>query len=176
MEKLAERNVGKVLDLLTERLTFERSVGRLYDTILSRLRASVDGEMKALLPQIQEFRDQEHEHEEWLEDAIGELGGDANAETERAHLVKEESAGLEDVVMHDHELPHLFHALLTAELVDNAGWDLLMQLADDANDDAAYDMFDKWAREEEEHLAFVRQLVQSYARDQVRGVAPSVNV
>ncbi len=37
----------------------------------------------------------------------------------------------------------MFHALFAAELVDNAGWDLLVQLADEADDDEARRAFKK---------------------------------
>ena len=35
MKKLAERHPEKLLDLLTERLTFERSGVKLYDIVMS---------------------------------------------------------------------------------------------------------------------------------------------
>jgi hypothetical protein len=66
-------------------------------------------------------------------------------------------------------LPHLLQALLAAELVDNAGWDLLAQLADEAGDREAKRAFKKRLHEEEDHLLFVRKAVEKLAFAEVLG-------
>jgi rubrerythrin len=159
MKKLAEKNPAKVIDLLNERLTFERAGVKLYDAVLERMRSSPDPEIKALLGQMQEHRDEEKEHEEWLEEQIRDLGGDAHALTEKALLVQAESEGVERVVRRDPSIAHDLHALLTAELADNAGWDLLVQLADEIGDSKAKKEFKKRLKEEADHLLFVREAV-----------------
>src|SRR6185295_17915989 len=107
---------------------------RLYDSILQNARASSSPEVARMVPTLKEHRDQEKEHEEWLEAQIRALGGDAHAKTEMSELIIKESAGVEKVIMGDKDLVHQMHGLLTAELVDNAGWELLLELADDADD------------------------------------------
>ena len=67
------------------------------------------------------------------------------------------------------KLPHLFHALLLAELADNAGWDLLHSLAGELGDSAAKKEFGKRLREEAEHLLFVRKVVQKFALSETTG-------
>ncbi|HZU82554.1 MAG TPA: hypothetical protein VE987_06545 [Polyangiaceae bacterium] len=167
MKKLSEHNREKLIDLLSERLAFERASVRLYDTILERLDAS-DG-VVAFREEIQHNRDNEKEHEEWLETQIRHLGGDADAKTEMAELVERESIGIEQVVTGDQLLPHVMHALLAAELVDNAGWELLMELADDADDGDAREEFRKRLHEEEDHLLFARTANLAFARQRVLG-------
>ena len=169
MEKLAAKNAAKVIDLLTERLVFERSGVKLYDTLLGRLRAIEDPTLKALLGDVKEHREEEKEHEEWLEEQIRALGGDAHSPTERSVLVQAESEGVERVMRRDESILHDFHALLTAELADNAGWDLLVQLADEVGDRDAKKEFKKRLHEEEEHLLFVRHAVEQFAKDEVLG-------
>lgn len=71
--------------------------------------------------------------------------------------------------MSDAELPHLLHAMLAAELVDNAGWDLLAQVADEAGDGKAKRAFKKRLHEEEDHLTFVRKAVEKLAFGEVLG-------
>ena len=66
-------------------------------------------------------------------------------------------------------LHHLFHALLTAELVDNAGWDLLAALAEEADDDDALDHFTLRQAEEEDHLEYLRQTIARYTESRVLG-------
>ncbi len=168
MKKLAQHNRDKLIDLLTERLAFERAAVRLYDTILARLEASGGG-VDPFRDELQGYRAQEKEHEEWLEEQIRGLGGDAQAKTEMADVVLRESAGIEQVIATDELLPHAMHALLTAELVDNAGWELLIELADDADDRAARSEFRKRLHEEEDHLLFARTAMLAFARKDVLG-------
>jgi bacterioferritin (cytochrome b1) len=160
---------SKVIDLLNERLAFERAGVKLYDRVLEVLRASGDANEQQMLDEMQQHRDEEKEHEEWLEEQIRNLGGDAHSETEHSRLITRESKGIEEVVMSEAQLPHLFHALLAAELVDNAGWDLLAQLAGDAGDHGAKREFKKRLHEEEDHLLFVRKAVERYSQKEVLG-------
>ena len=170
MQDLAQHNRQKVIDLLTERLTFERSGVKLYDSIIAKVEASVDEEARRLLDQLREHRDEEKEHEEWLEEQIRALGGDAHGQTEMSELVKRESRGIEDVILDgDNDLSHLVHALLVAELADHAGWDLLVELAEEARDRDAKKAFKKRLHEEEEHLLFARRTLERLARRQVLG-------
>src|SRR3954469_25195926 len=118
MEELATKNRDKVIDVLAERLTFERSGVKLYDRIIERMQASDQADIEKMVDQMVEHRDQEKEHEEWLEEQIRELGGDAHAVTEKARLTQAESEGIERVILgEDTPIPQLFHALLAAELV-----------------------------------------------------------
>ncbi|HET6436813.1 MAG TPA: DUF892 family protein [Anaeromyxobacter sp.] len=169
MEQLAKHNTAKVIDVLNERLAFERAGVKLYDRILLVMQATPDENVTRMLQEMQAHRDEEKEHEEWLEDQIRALGGDAHTETDKSRLVTRESKGIEEVVMSEAKLPHLLHALLAAELVDNAGWDLLAQLADEAGDRDAKKAFKKRLHEEEDHLLFVRRAVERLSFEEVLG-------
>jgi bacterioferritin (cytochrome b1) len=169
MEKLAQHGAAKVIDVLNERLAFERAGVKLYDRILEVMRAAGDENVSRMLDEMQAHRDQEKEHEEWLEDQIRGLGGDAHAETDKSRLVTRESKGIEEVVMSDAQLPHLLHALLAAELVDNAGWDLLVQIADEAGDRDAKKEFKKRLHEEEDHLLFLRKAMEKLSFNEILG-------
>ncbi|AUX23576.1 hypothetical protein SOCEGT47_041030 [Sorangium cellulosum] len=170
MQKLAQMNKDKAVDLLNERLTFERASVRLYDSTMEKIRRTADPGLQNLLGQLKKYRDQEKEHEEWLEEQIRALGGDAHAETEMSRLITLESKGLEQVVLDGDPSPtHTLHAMLTAELVDNAGWQLLLELADEAGDDEAREAFKQRLHEEEDHLIFVRQIVERCTRTELLG-------
>ncbi|WP_437738594.1 hypothetical protein [Sorangium sp. So ce1335] len=170
MQKLAQMNKDKAIDLLNERLTYERASVRLYDSIVEKVGRSADPSLMNLLGQLRQFRDQEKEHEEWLEAQIRSLGGDAHAETEMSRLIAIESQGIRQVVLDGDQNPaHLFHALLTAELVDDAGWQLLLELADEADDDEARASFRRRLHEEEEHLILTRQVVERLTRTELLG-------
>ncbi|WP_437825264.1 hypothetical protein [Sorangium sp. So ce1153] len=170
MQKLAQGNKDKAIDLLNERLTYERASVRLYDSIVEKVGRAADAGLLNLLGQLREYRDQEKEHEEWLEAQIRALGGDAHAETDGSRLITIESQGIGQVVLDGDQNPaHLFHALLTAELVDNAGWQLLLELADEADDDEARESFRKRLHEEEDHLILTRQVVERLTRTELLG-------
>jgi rubrerythrin len=172
MQKLARHNRDKVIDVLTGRLAFERAGVRLYDSIISKVQAAAaqSPQLGRLLEPLKEHRNEEKEHEEWLEAQIRSLGGDVHAKTEMAQLIEIESQGIEKIVFDgDPAISHLFHALLTAELADNAGWDLLVQLADEAGDKEAKRSFKKRLREEEAHLVFARRVMTKLARRDVLG-------
>lgn len=218
MDQLVQKNKDKVIDVLAERLCFERASVKLYDKVLARMDsmtgekrrrsragdystyglggygddvfrgmhedirseqggAAHDDERQAqareervvaeMLPHMRTYRDQEKEHQEWLEGCIRRLGGDHKRPTEMARLSAREVAGLESVIMKDAKLPHLFHALLAAEHVDDAGWDLLVELADAAGDLEAKQEFEKRLHEEEQHLAYLREALRSFSAHEI---------
>src|SRR5262249_2248629 len=113
---------SKTIELLSERLAFERTGVKLYDRIVRKVLDSRGGDgitdAEEVAEQLGVFRDEEKEHEEWLEDRIRELGSDPNEQTDRSVLVQEESKGIVDVVLEsERPLPEMLHALLAAELV-----------------------------------------------------------
>src|SRR6187399_2174098 len=109
MKKLAQTNRDKAIDLLNERLTFERAGVKLYDSILEKLGHTTDPLLMTRLGELKEHRDQEKEHEEWLEAQIRALGGDAHADTDMSRLITVESRGIEQIVLNGDMNPtHLF--------------------------------------------------------------------
>jgi len=164
MRKLAGKNVGRVIDLLNERLAFERTGVRIYDRMLLRMRLAEDGEVQRMVDRMQRYRDQEREHEEWLEEQIQTLHGDDHVPTEKSVLVLAETQGLERVIHRDPRLDHDFHALLSAELSDAAGWDLLVRMAEQFGDREARREFKQRHREEQEHVLFVRKVVERFLK------------
>jgi len=168
MRKLAEKNVGRVIDLLNERLAFERTGVRLYDRMLLRMRLTEDREIGRMIDRMQRYRDEEREHEEWLEGQIRDLHGDDHMPTEKSVLVLAETQGIERVVQRDPWLQHDFHALLTAELADTAGWDLLVRVAEEFGDREARREFKQRHREELEHVLFVRKVVERFVKRELQ--------
>jgi bacterioferritin (cytochrome b1) len=159
MLKLAEVNPAKLIDLLAERLAYERRVARLYDRAIARLAGSTQRIVRQFLEAAEVIRDQEREHVDWLEQQIRALGGNG-VQGDKAKLIEIESAGIEQVISDDRDLGHLFHALYAAELIDDAGWDVLVDLAEEADDEPARREFKKRLRQEEDHLALVKNVVE----------------
>src|SRR5687767_5733074 len=101
MKKLAEKNPEQLIELLHERLTFERTSVKLYDRVLSLMAASKEPQILGMLDTMQGYRDEEAEHRAWLEGQIQTLGGDVNREPERSRLVATESRGIEQVILRE---------------------------------------------------------------------------
>src|SRR5205823_7155498 len=131
---LGAKSLWRGLGLIYYRLALGGGGVKLYATVRARVLSSGDPWVKEVMAQIQQNRDEEKEHEEWLEEQIRALGGDDHAPSEKSILVQTEAEGIEHVVMRDPNLLHDFHALLTAELADNAGWELLVELASEFGD------------------------------------------
>lgn len=160
MLRFAKENTSRVLDVLSGRLTFERTGVKLYDTVIEKIDRLGDPRYLALVPTLRKHRNEEKEHEEWLEDCIRQLGGTAHETTDMARLEAEESQGIQSVIIDGHtKVLDLLHALLSAELADNAGWDLLVKLAGDLGDRETKLEFAKRLVEETKHLAFIREAV-----------------
>jgi bacterioferritin (cytochrome b1) len=170
MEKLAQNNPAFLLDVLSGRLAFERTGVKLYDRVIEKIERQAQPRYLAILDQLREIRVEEKEHEEWLEAQIRALGGNPAEKSEMAQLEAEEGSGIESVILDGHSKPiHLLHALLAAELADNAGWDVLVKLAGDAGDAAAKIEFARRMAEEAKHLLFIREVVLRSAESEMRG-------
>jgi bacterioferritin (cytochrome b1) len=170
MEKLAKDNAVFVLNVLGGRLAFERTGVKLYDAVIAQIDRSGEPRYHAIVDQLREIRNEEKEHEEWLEEQIRALGGDAHEVTEMAQLEMSESSGIAGVIEGgDRKILHLIHALLAAELADNAGWDVLVKLADETGDRMAKLQFAKRLAEEAKHLLFIREVVLRAAEIEILG-------
>ena len=160
MEQLAKKNAPFVLDVLNARLAFERTGVKLYDSVIEKIERSGDPRFSAIVEELREIRAEEREHAEWLEMQIRGLGGRPDENSDMARLETEEGRGIESVICDGHaKIIHLVHALLAAELADNAGWDVLVQLADEAGDSAAKVELGRRMAEEAKHLLFIREVV-----------------
>jgi bacterioferritin (cytochrome b1) len=170
MEKLASKNAAFVLDVLSGRLAFERTGVKLYDKVIEKIERNAEPRYHAILGQLREIRTEEQEHANWLEAQIRALGGFPDEKTDMAELEMQEGSGIESVIVDGHDKAiHLVHALLAAELADNAGWDVLVKLADDAGDRAAKLAFAKRMAEEAKHLLFIREVVLRAAETEILG-------
>jgi rubrerythrin len=162
----AQMMMGKrpqvLMDKLGERLAFERGGTRLYDTLLAK--CGVEGDHGPLqsedLANLYRFRNEEASHFALVAQVLRELGGDPTAQTPCADLVGVEAAGLVQA-MNDPRTSCLqsLHVMLDAELIDNAGWELLIQLARAAGHENIAERFQHAMQQEAHHLATLRDLV-----------------
>jgi hypothetical protein len=169
------------MDKLGERIAFERGGTRLYDALITKYQAieamgeevlvpadrlppmdgatapagSIAGERP--LETLMRIRDEELQHFKMLGQAMLKMGGDPTAQTPCADVQATASMGIIQVVTDPRTtLAQCLNAMLTAELTDNAGWELLIQLAEDAGETELAGRFLGALGQEQEHLAIVK--------------------
>lgn len=158
-DKLTGERPEVLMDKIGERLAFERTGTRLYEALIIKyetlaeggLMPEVDrGEMAATLRRI---RAEEHAHFLMLSEVMTSLGGDPTAQTPCADVTAVASMGLMQVVTDPRTtFAQSLNAMLIAELADNAGWELLISLAEEAGEERITQHFQQALAEEEEHL------------------------
>lgn len=146
------------IDKLAERLAFERGGARLYDAVLAKFSAS-PGEVRGVTAgDLEQIRNEEIEHALLIQECIETLGGDPTAQTPGAALVGVETMGVLQAASDPRTtLAQTLHAALTAELVDNAGWETLIAMAEHVGQKDMAERFRGALQEEVQHLAMVRR-------------------
>jgi hypothetical protein len=154
---LKGERLSVLLDLVGERLAFERSGVRLYDGLLAKFAAASEHPGGPTLEELTLIRDQELGHFHLLIAACEELGGDPTAMTPSADIVGNASSGLLKVVSDPHTtFNQALKAVLIAELADNDGWALLADVATELDLDELATQFEAASAVEEGHLLNVR--------------------
>jgi rubrerythrin len=145
------------IDKLAERLAFERGGARLYDAVLTKALAHEDELDGISVEQLREIRNHEAQHALLIKECIESLGADPTAQTPCADLVGVETMGLIQVATDPRTtLAQTLHAALAAELLDNEGWEDLMNMARESGHEDMASKFKSALDQEVEHLTKVR--------------------
>lgn len=168
------------MDKIGERIAFERGGTRLYEALITKYEGVQALGQDVLVPAsqlpvpdgappisadagesplqtLQRIRAEELEHFRMLGEAMVKMGGDPTAQTPCADVTATAAMGILQVVTDPRTtLAQCLNAMLTAELTDNAGWELLVQLAEDAGEADLAGRFLGALAQEQEHLAIVK--------------------
>ena len=154
-----------LLDKLGERLAFERSGTRLYDLLLGKFDLHGTWSGGPTRAELAEIRHDELQHFRLLSDCLRKLGSDPTVVTPCADVTIVESFGIHNVVADPRtNLAQSLHAILVAELADNAGWELLIELTDGLGYTDMASQFSMALVTEVEHLARVKRWTRSETR------------
>lgn len=146
-----------LLDKLGARLAFERSGVRLYDALIQKVEAAGKEISGMTKKELQHIRDEELEHMHMLEESITGLGGDPTMLTPCADVTAVLSSGPLKVVADPRTtITQCLDAILTAELVDNDSWSVLIRMMEDQGIDDDIEDFHEALTTEQEHLEKVR--------------------
>jgi rubrerythrin len=147
-----------LLDKLGERLAFERQGTRLYEAFLQKLaQAPIQNGGGPTSEDLRHICEEELEHFKLLQKTIAEIGGDATVQTPSADVVGVLSHGIVQVVSDPRTtIPQALQAVLSAELADNDGWQMLNEVAGQLGYSDLATKCEKAFQEEQEHLENVR--------------------
>jgi rubrerythrin len=160
-EMLTGKNPAVFIDKLSQRLAFERTGTRLYDALITKMEA-VAGPEGMSLEDVRRIHDEERAHMDLVWNAIEKLGADPTVQTPSADVDGVASTGLLQVVTDPRtSIAQSLHAIHIAELADNDGWVMLIDLAEQMGQTDLVTAFTTALRHEEEHLALVRRWMRT---------------
>lgn len=152
-----EIGMAVLLDKLSERLAFERMGTRLYEALLNKCEMLGETVPGPTLEEIQQIGSEELEHFLLINDTITDLGGDPTVQSPSADIAGVASMGIMQVLTDPRSsMTQCLQAMLTAELTDNDGWQLLIKLAENLGYDEMKTEFEAALANEEVHLQNVR--------------------
>jgi len=161
------------IDLIGERLAFERTGTRLYDALLAKFEASHEHPGGPTRDDLERIRDQELQHFAMLKEALESLGADPTVVTPSADIAGVMSEGLVKVLAEPRTtLTEALKAILVAELADNDSWLVLADVADRLGHSELAGRFRTALIDEEDHLARVRSWLTA-AVDGQAGLEPA---
>lgn len=163
VDKLKGHQSAVLIDKIGERLAYERTGVRLYEALEVKARVAHGG--PALdLNTLSRLRDDEESHFHLLSQCLVSLGADPTAVTPCADTVGVAAAGHLQVVCDPRTtLAQALNSMLMIELGDGAGWDLLVELAQEGGHPEMAQSFAVAQDTEQQHL----QQVQAWLREAV---------
>lgn len=156
-QALGGHRLHLLLDKLGERAAYERSGARLYEAAMRKFLSMEKIPAGMDMAGLQEIHDEELRHFALLRDAIETLGGDPTTQTPCANAAAVQSMGLLQSVNDPRTSgAQTLQALLAAELIDVASWELLVELAHQFGLDEMAQSFRDALVAENRHLERVR--------------------
>lgn len=154
------KDMTVLIDKLSDRICFEASGTRLYDALISKCQLAESLPPGMDLAKVQHLRDEEHEHYLMLKEVIESLGGDPTALTPAANANATATMGLCKVVTDPRTtVLQALDAMLIAELTDNDGWFLLIDICAALGLTDIAKKFDRALKQEDEHLEYIRSWI-----------------
>jgi bacterioferritin (cytochrome b1) len=152
-----QTGMAVLLDKLSERLAFERTGTRLYEALINKCEVLGEDATGPTLAELEEIGAEELNHFLMLNSVIAELGGDPTVQSPSADVASVASLGIVQVLNDPRTtVTQCLQAILTAELTDNDGWSMLIDLAENLGFPEMSEQFKEALEREETHLENVR--------------------
>ncbi len=163
-----------LIDKIGERLAFERTGTRLYESALGKYDAFGTWEGGPTREGLERILNDEFSHFALLTEVMVKLGADPTAMTPCADLAAVMSQGVPAVLSDPRiNLRQSLEALLVAELTDNASWELLIELARGAGHNDIADRFQHALDAEAQHLVMVKGWLAAGIATEAKAAMPT---
>lgn len=157
-QKLTGHNPEVFINKLGERLAYERSGVRLYESFIRKCEAR-NGSARDPVPmdQLRRICSQEAEHFQLLKECMEQLGADPTAQTPDADVSGVLASGFMQVLTDPRtSISQCLQTLLSVEMTDRAAWEMLISLSESMGLNEMSDKFKHALRQEQEHEQLVR--------------------
>lgn len=155
---IAGESPSLLIDKLGARAAFERSGVRMYEAVIAKFDASGGFDGGPTRADLELILEHEFQHFRMLVDAIKHLGADPTVMTPTADLQATIGSGPLYVLVDPRTtFPQCLEALLAIELIDNASWEPLIALADQAGQSELVARFTRALEQENVHVLNVRR-------------------
>lgn len=172
LEGIKGKDANVFINLVAERLAFERTGTRFYEALLAKFDAASVHETGFAREDLERIRDEELQHVGLLWNALEKLGADPTVMTPSADVAGVASEGVLKVLVDPRTtFTEALEAILIAELVDNDCWLVLSDLAERLGMEELAAQFRQALNEEEDHLARIRHWLTSRIDGQI-GLEP----
>jgi rubrerythrin len=155
------QKIDALVDLLCERLAVETGGVELYRAALARLQSM--SAALAVTERLEHFMHEEAQHRDLLAGYLDRLNV-TERQTPSARLAEHEGEAYAKLIAEAETPAQLLNILLTVELTDETGWEMLINLGRDLRDEEMVSMFGQALRSEKEHLRGVRGMLAQMNR------------
>ena len=187
--KIRGGNPTVFLDKLGERLAYERTGTRLYEALILKYRA-VEAVSEEPLPRaaatagdsesgtespaqtLERIRAEELSHFQLLCAAMEKMGADPTAQTPCADVSAVAASGFMQVLNDPRTtLAQCLNTMLAVELADNAGWEMLAALADEAGQSELAGQFLGALAQEQDHVTIIKSWLTALVSGEAQAAA-----
>jgi rubrerythrin len=155
---MAHVNKDALVDKLCERLAVETGGVDIYKAAIAKIGAP------AVAARLQHFMEEEAEHRDLLDAYLTKLGV-ADRETPSARLAKHEGEAYMKLIGEAQTPAQVLNIMLTIELMDENGWEMIINLGRDLGDDDMVRTLNEALQEEKQHLRGVRGMLAQATRE-----------
>jgi len=150
-----------LVDKLCERLAVETGGVALYEAIIAKMAD------ENIASRLKHFMHEEAKHRDLLTAYLDKIGA-SDRETPSARLARLEGQAYLKLTGEASTPAQLLNILVTVELVDENGWEMLINLAHDLGDEDVMHTFSTALKEEKEHLRGVRGMLAQQTRQMMQ--------
>jgi rubrerythrin len=155
---MAQVNMDALVDKLCERLTVETGAVDIYEAAIAKL------DDPTIVSRLKRFKQEEAEHRDLLAGYLDQLGVE-DRDTPSARLARHEGEAYLKLVAEAETPAQVLNILLTIELMDESGWEMIIDIGRDIHDDAMVRTLNVALQEEKEHLRGVRGMLAQATRE-----------